>query len=272
MESVPEIWLFSRGPDILFISVLLSAARPLALIFVLPLFTRFGLQQGLIQGAIMVAFAAPVFPGVSSAVGALPPLPLALLALLLLKELLIGLLLGLILGIPLWAVVAAGDIIDMQRGASIATLVDPGSGEETTVTGTLLFLLAALLLISAGWFTEVILTSLYESYTTFPILAVTGDLQVQAGAGALNLLDKLLETGLILAIPVLGPLFLAEVALGLAARYTQQLNVMFLSMSLKQVIYIFLLPVYFGALIFYVRQNLGDLTSTSIFLRSFLGP
>ncbi|MEM9341899.1 MAG: type III secretion system export apparatus subunit SctT [Pseudomonadota bacterium] len=267
-----EAWLLSRAPEVLFLSLILSAARPLAFIFILPLFTRFGLQQGLIQGGILVAFAAPVFPGVSAELQVLPPIPVAEIAFLIAKELLVGVILGLALGLPLWAVVAAGDVVDMQRGASMGTLVDPGTGEDTTLTGTLFFLVTALVLITSGWFTEVLLSSLYGSYVGWPILQTLPPLSAEAGAEALGLLDALLRTGVILAMPILAPLLLAEIALGLAGRYTQQINVMFVAMSLKQVIYILILPIYFSALIVYVQGEIRDLGDTPTVLEGFLNP
>lgn len=267
-----EAWLFSRGPETFLFGMFLSAARPLAFIFVLPLFTRFGLQQGLLQGAIMVAFAAPVFPGLTAELTTFGPLPIPLLLVLLAKELLIGLILALILGIPLWAVAAAGDIIDAQRGASMSTILDPGTGEETTLTGTLFFLCTALILVSSGWFIEVLLDSLYGTYAAWPVLRPLPVLDPQTGAGALQLLDNLLETGLVLALPIFAPLLLAEIALGLAGKYTQQINVMFVAMSLKQIIYILILPIYFGSLIYYMRGEIRDLGDVIILMEGFLGP
>jgi type III secretion protein T len=267
-----EAWLFSRGPETVLFGLFLSAARPLAFIFVLPLFTRFGLQQGLIQGAIMVAFAAPVFPGLTAELSALGPLQLVDLLVLMIKEMLIGVILALILGLPLWAVVAAGDMIDMQRGASMSTIVDPGSGDETTLTGTLFFLVTALVLVSSGWFIEVLLESLYGTYAAWPVLQTLPPLDAEAGAGALAILDSLFETGLVLALPILGPLLLAELALGLAGKYTQQINVMFVAMSMKQIIYILILPIYFGSLIYYMRGEIRDLGDAMQVLEGFLGP
>lgn len=220
----------------------------------------------------MVAFAAPVFPGLTAELSALPPLTLIDLLVLLIKEMMIGVVLALLLGIPLWAVVAAGDFIDMQRGASMSTIVEPGSGEETTLTGTLFFLTTALVLISSGWFIEVLLESLYGTYQAWPVLRPLPSLDPQAGAGALILLDNLFETGLVLALPILGPLLLAEIALGLAGKYTQQINVMFVAMSLKQVIYILILPIYFASLIYYMRGEIRDLGDALQMLDGFLAP
>lgn len=272
MDAFPEGWLLDRGVGVLFVGLILAAARPLALIFVLPLFTRFGLQEGLVRGGILVAFAAPVFPGLTEDMALTGPPEGARLALLIAKELFVGLLLGLILGVPLWAVAAAGDMVELQRGASMATLVDPGSGEDTTPLGTLLFLLTAWVLVTSGWFTEVILASLYGTYAAWPVLASVPPLEPAAAEGALALLDLLLRTGLVLSIPLLGPLLLTEVAMGLAGRYTQQINVMFLAMSVKQIVFVLLLPLYFASLVYYVRGEIRDLGGAPEVLDGFLDP
>lgn len=261
-----------RDAQAVLMALLLAAARPLSFLFVVPLFTRFGLQEGVVRGGILVAFAAPIVPGLAVVMMGAEPVTVPMATLLVAKELLIGLVLGLVLGLPLWAVVAAGDLIDMQRGASMATLVDPGGGEETTVSGTLFFLLAALVLVASGWFTEVLLSALYDTYDDWPVLALLPPLEARAAQGFLEILDALLETGLVLAVPIFAPLLMTEIALALAGKYTQQLNVMFLAMSLKQIVYVLLLPIYFGALVFYVQDEISDLGSARGVLRGFLSP
>ena len=263
--------LQSRGLETFLLGLILSSARPLAFIMVSPLFTRFGLQEGLIRGGLLVAFAAPVMPGVMADLAAAPPIPIPAMALLLLKELGIGLVVALILGVPLWAVAAAGDFIDMQRGASMAQLVEPGTGEQTTPTGTLFFLLMALVLISSGWFTEVLMATLYDTYGAWPVLERLPPVPQEAGAGALALLDALMRTALVIALPILAPLLLAEIALAVAGKYTQQLNVMFLAMGVKQVLFIVLLPIYFTALIYYMRGEVRDLGDAMDVMRGFFG-
>lgn len=270
-EAAMAAMALAGGAQAVLLALLLSAARPLAFLFVMPLFTRFGLQEGVVRGGIVMAFAAPIVPGVAMALGT-EPLPVPMAAMLIAKELLIGLVLALILGLPLWAVVTAGDLIDMQRGASMATLVEPGSGEDTTITGTLFFLLAALVLVSSGWFTEVVLSALYATYDDWPVLALLPPPDPRVAEGFLDLLDALLETGLVLSIPIFAPLLTAEIALALSGKYTQQLNVMFLAMSLKQVIYVLLLPVYFGTLMIYLQDEIASLGAAEGALRGFLDP
>ncbi len=253
------------------LTLMLASSRPLAFLMVTPLFTRFGLQAGVIRGAILLAFSAPIMPGIYAQIAAGDPLGVPLITGLILKELGIGLLLAMILGVPLWAVSAAGDMIDMQRGASMAELVDPGSGDQTTVTGTLFFLIAAYVLVTSGWFTEVLLRSLYGTYAIWPVLAALPPIDPVSGAQALGLLDAIGRIGLTLALPIFGPLLLTELAIALAGKYTQHINVMFLAMSAKQIVFIILLPLYFTALLYYMRAEIKDLGTAYDTLRLFLG-
>jgi type III secretion protein T len=262
----------SRFAELAFTALILSAARPLAFVMVTPIFTRFGLQEGVIRGALLLAFAAPILPGTYAELSLAASPSLLEMALLLFKELSIGVLLAVLLGLPLWAIAAAGDIIDMQRGASMAELVDPGSGDQTTPTGTLFFLLAALLLVSNGWFTEVLLASLYDTYAIWPVLAPLPSLGPAMGAPVLGLLDRLLETAMLLAMPLFAALLLTEISLAIACKYVQQINVMFLAMGVKQIVYAVLLPVYFATLMFFVADHVRDLGGTMEVLRGFLPP
>lgn len=250
----------SRFSELSFLSLVLGTARILAFIMVTPIFTRFGLQEGILRSTLLLAFAAPVLPAIYMDLAAIPtPGPFEIV-ILVLKELIIGLLLALTLGLPLWAVAAAGDIIDMQRGAMMTEMVDPGSGDQTTPTGTLFFLMAALILVSSGWFTEVLLQSLYDTYQVWPILTPLPAFDPSAAWRVLAILDRLLETGITLALPLVAAMLLADIALGLATKYTQQINAMILGMSVKQLIYVLLVPAFFAAMMYFVTGDIKDLS------------
>jgi len=267
-----EAFLLGRGPEVFLIALALSAARPLAFIMVTPIFTRFGLQAGLIRGALLLAFSAPVFINLQLELEIAPALSNFQFVGLLAKEILIGLLLALVLGIPLWAVAAAGDMIDFQRGAAMAELVEPGSGDQTTPTGTLFFLLTAVLLASSDWFRDVLLHNLYLTYHHWPVLEPVPALTLASGAGVLGLLDDIIRTGLVLSIPIFGSMFFTEVSLALAGKYIQQINIMFLAMAVKQIVYAILLPVYFVSLMYFMRGEIADLVGTIDVLKGFLQP
>ena len=264
--------LFSRGElEAFLLALVLSAARPLMFLSVVPIFNRLGLQAGLVRGGVVIALAAPVLPGVYGELLA-GEIPSTLeIAWLLIKEVGIGLLLGLALGVPFWALSAAGNMIDFQRGASIATIIDPGSGADTTPTDTLFLLIAVYLLMSNDWFVQIFVGALYDTYKSWPVFATIPQLDANAAERALSIIGSVLKTGLLLSFPILAPLLLIEIVMAFAFKETKQINVLLLALSFKQVIYVFLLPIYFSALMYYSSREFGNLGGTNRFIEGFFG-
>lgn len=234
-------------------------ARPLAFVMLHPIFGRFGISSGFLRGAVMVAMSAPVLPGAAAMVAADPTLALpAAIPMLILSEFLIGALLGLLTGVPFWAALAAGDFIDNQRGAAMASLFDPGSSTESSVTGTLLFLTCILVLAAGGALFPAIFGPLMKSYVLFPVMTGLALPDPMQGELALKLLDQILRAGLILALPIIIPLLLTEMVLVIATKYMQQINAMFLAMSVKQAVNALLILFYAVILARYAMGQLGS--------------
>ena len=224
--------------------LVLCAARPLGFVYLMPLFSRFHLNTGYLRGAVMVAMIMPILPMALGQVAADPGLtqPIRLPGLIA-REFVVGAILGLLTGIPFWAAMAAGDIIDLQRGASMAQLIDPGSGGETSVTGTLLLLACLLVLAASGALVPAMFGPLLESYRVVGLFAPLPAVDPETGALALGLLGTLLRSGLLLSLPLVVPLLLVELGIVVATKYLPQLNAMFLSMSVKQGVHALLLAV-----------------------------
>jgi len=148
------------------------------------------------------------------------------------KEALVGVMLGVLFGIHLWAFEAAGMIIDMQVGMSMAQILDPISGHETSLIGEFLARLANYIFITAGGL-MLITSVLMSSYTLWPIQQVIPNLP-QAGVSLIaSEFSYFFRLTLLIASPVLVVVFLIDGVMGLINRYAQQFNVTFLSMSLK---------------------------------------
>lgn len=265
-------WVTDQGPQTLLFGLVLASARALAFVIVHPVFTRFGLQAGVLRGALVLAFSAPIISVTIREIGG-QELPgnfemIGLLG----KEVLIGLLLGLVLGVPFWAAMVAGDVIDLQRGASMATLIDPGSEGETSPTGTLFFLFALLLLASSDWFRDILLGGLYQSYTIWPVLTPLPTIAPQSGGLLLELLGNVMRIGLVLALPIFASLLLTEISLAVVGRYLPQINIMFVAMSVKQVVYVILLPVYFVSLIYFQQRIFAGLDEAMGVLGDLISP
>ena len=149
-----------------------TAARPLGYVLLIPLFGRFHLNTGYLRGALLVALILPVMPAAIAAADADPTLlSAARVPGLMATEFLVGAILGLLAGLPLWAAQAAGDFMDIQRGAQMAQILDPGSADQQSVTGTLLLLVCILVLAAKGLLVPALFGPVLDSYGVVPLFS-----------------------------------------------------------------------------------------------------
>lgn len=157
---------------------------------------------------------------------ALPPMPavsagswigFAIIA----EQMLIGVLLGFTLGITFRAVDFAGGLIGLQMGLSFATFFDPASGGQTPVIAEVLGLLTTLIFLGLNGHL-LALSVLAESFSLLPV----GTTPIHAAAfSALAAWSvTLFSAGLLLALPLITALLIANIALGVLARVAPQLN------------------------------------------------
>ena len=149
-----------------------------------------------------------------------------------LREVLIGASLGLFFSIFLYAIEVAGQIVDNVSGRSFATVVDPLSGNQTSLTGTLLARMGQYVFMFAGGF-ALLVGALIESYAVWPLGAALPDLDPVGAALYAGEFQRLMTTGVLFAAPVIMVLFMVDMSLGLVNRFAQQFNVFSLSMSIK---------------------------------------
>ncbi|MEO0499420.1 MAG: type III secretion system export apparatus subunit SctT [Pseudomonadota bacterium] len=164
------------------------------------------------------------------------------------KEALIGIAIGLFFSAILWAFEAAGQIIDTKVGLGMASIVDPLSGHQSSVTGQFLARLANFLFMAAGGF-MLLVGTLMESYAIWPIGVLIPDFNTLTLSLFEGELQRLMTVALLVAAPVLTVLLATDLALGLVNRYAQQLNVFSLSMSLKGMLATLVLIIMLGTLV-----------------------
>jgi flagellar biosynthesis protein FliR len=150
----------------------------------------------------------------------------------LVTQALVGVTLGLFTMILVNSLQAAGALIDLFAGFSLAAIYDPINQSNVAIFGrfyelvavTLLFTTNAYLLLVNGWF---------RSFKVVPAHGL-------GFADLSNVLTKNLGQFLVAAIevagPVLGCLFLAEVTLGLLSRAAPSLNVFALAFPLRVIV------------------------------------
>lgn len=193
-------------------------SRILGLLVTAPVFNNAALPRRLrLVAGLAIALAVTL---------ALPPLPvipasswlgLAVMA----EQMLIGILLGFALRIAFAAVDVAGELIGLQMGLSFAVFFDPVHGGQTPVITELLGLLTALTFLAMDGHL-LALSALAESFTLLPI--TPQPFHVAAFSKLVSWSAILFSIGLLLALPLITALLIANIALGVLARIAQQLN------------------------------------------------
>ena len=153
----------------------------------------------------------------------------------------------------LWAFEAAGQIIDTKVGSSMAQVLDPLSGHQTSLTGAYLARLASWVFMAGGGFMLMVAT-LVESYAAWPIDTPLPSLASMRATWAEAEFGRVMRLMILIAAPALVLLHLIEGVLGLVNRYAQQLNVFALSLSLKAMATVWIL----WAEVFVLATTLND--------------
>ncbi|MFC4557131.1 flagellar biosynthetic protein FliR [Virgibacillus kekensis] len=177
---------------------------------------------------------------------------------LLIKEALVGLLIGLLAYIMLSAIQIAGGFIDFQMGFAIANVIDPQTGAQSPLTGQYFYIIALLFLLSVNGH-HLLIDGIFFSYEFIPIDAF---IPFQDGSLAdfiITTFNKMFLIAFQMAIPIVGCLFLVDVALGIIARTVPQLNVFVVGLPLK-IFVSFVAILFFLSLYVVLVENLFSVT------------
>jgi flagellar biosynthetic protein FliR len=144
-------------------------------------------------------------------------------------QVIVGLGLGFMTYLLFSAIQAAGGLIDLFGGFTIASAYDPFSNAQSSMFGriyqlvsiTLLFAIDGHILLVRGFL------------TSFDAVGTNGLAMNKVSDGMLHALTTFFVSAIEIAAPLLGALFLAEVVLGLLSRAVPQMNVFALGFPFK---------------------------------------
>lgn len=176
------------------------------------------------------------------------------------KEAIIGLVMGFVVALPFWTMEAIGFVVDNQRGASMASTINPMTGHDTSPLG-MLFNYAFITFFMLGGGLQLLLGMIYDSYRLWPPMSFWPNWTPEAADLLLLQLNRFVMHSLLLAAPVLLAMFLAELGLALVSRFAPQLQVFFLAMPIKSALGIFVLMVYGSTLFDYSLEPVRDLAN-----------
>ncbi|MCS3466955.1 type III secretion protein T [Pseudomonas sp. JUb42] len=250
-------------------SAALSASRAMGLVVITPAFNRLGLT-GMIRGCVAVAISVPMFLPTFTAFTSMPEHGSFWLAGLLIKEFLIGLLVGLLFGIPFWAAEVAGELIDLQRGSTMAQLVDPLSSGESSVMATLLTVMLITLFFMSGGFILMV-DGYFHSYQLWPVTAFTPLFASSALLAVLSILDQVMRIGVLMVSPLIISLLVTDLMLAYLSRMAPSLHIFDLSLPVKNLFFTILMVIYIGFLIPLMLDQLAEFRGTVELLKSLVG-
>ncbi len=230
--------------------------RILALMAASPLFGARGIPNNI---KVVLAFAITVVVA-----PLLPPMPdvpptSAVGMLILAQQVVIGYGMGLVVRLAFSAAEMGGHIIGLQMGLGFATFFDPQNGTQVPLLGQFLGVMAMLLFLAFNGHLMVI-AALVESFHTLPVgqfIATKGWKAVTLAGG------NVFSWGLLIAMPVLAAVMMANVALGVLTRAAPQLNIFAvgfpITLGLGFVVLAFSLPYFLPLFQSMVEQSINTM-------------
>lgn len=184
-----------------------------------------------IKMGLTLMFAAWLTPALSQSVPTPLNISYVMWWVLLLKEAFIGIVLGVASGLVFWAAEMGGQFLDNVRGTTTANVLIPQVSVQSSLLGDFYFQFFIVTYVMLGGH-RIFLSGVFDSYRLIPPLDVHLNLSGLAGS-------FIGETGLMFSmlIKIIGPalvvVMMLDIMLGVANRMAPQLDVFFISLSLK---------------------------------------
>lgn len=228
----------------------LGALRWTPALILVPIFAPHALSRPA-RGAVALALALPVVPGLLPAIEARAP-GTALVIGLAAKECAVGLLLATLLAVPFWAIEAAGTCLDYQRGANPQAL-DPAASPDASVFGAIFKQSSCVYLIHAGAL-HALVAVVYASFAIWPPLAWLPVLDTSAWDAVAPLLTGMMRIALLLALPYLLALVLVEICFAVLSRAAPRFPAYVAALPFKSVVTVLVVALSLPALFDAVHQ------------------
>lgn len=183
--------------------------------------------------------------------------------LLVLKEATIGLFIGVLAFIVMSVIQIAGGFVDFQMGFAVANIIDPQTGAQSPLLGQFFNSMAMLLLLALNGH-HLLLDGIFYSYQFLPIDGAWPAF----GSGAVG---EFIVTTFVasfavafqMSIPIVGTLFLVDIALGITARTVPQLNIFVVGFPIKITVSFLVLSVMMAVMVG-VMQKLFEFMMVSM--------
>jgi len=193
-----------------------------------PLFASKNINAGT-KAAWILLITFLVFPIVDYKPAALPVMGLPF-SIAVIRELLVGFCIGMGATLLLTGIQLAGQIIDIQMGLGMVNIIDPTTSTQISVMGQYFYLVALLVMMSVDGH-HLLLRGVVDSFSSIPL--GQAHFSVPLGTKMMDLFSGIFFTAFRVGAPVIGALFITNMALGVVARTVPQMNVFIVGMPLN---------------------------------------
>ena len=241
-----------------FIIGLLFFIRISSFLFIAPIFSNSGIIPHLkiILGILLTFIITTAFWDVQPVID----YHLWNIALLALKELMVGFAIGFSAQLVFYAARFAGGLIDFDMGFHTSLLFDQNSSAPSLIGQVYdLIVLMVFLVINGHHF---LIETLYYSFKVVPIsIAVPSDSTITLIA---QFATSMFIVAIKIAAPVILSLFVANLALALLSRIAPQTNIFVLSFQVKVVVGLLILFVSVPFVVFFIKYSLQDFQNLTL--------
>ena len=134
----------------------------------------------------------------------------------------VGLAIGFAIRVVFATVELAGEVVGFQMGLSFASFFDPSMGGQSSAVARFFGQMATFMFVVMGGHVMVLMTVI-ASFTAFPV--DQNFLEALKHMKIYNLGTDLFASGLWMALPMVGMLMFANLALGIVSRVAPQMNI-----------------------------------------------
>lgn len=168
------------------------------------------------------------------------------------QEAVIGLIMGLMANLVIYGIQLAGYFFDIQLGFGMVNIIDPQSGMEMPLLGQFNFILASLIYLAIDGHHTLIIAFIKSFDIVQPGMFF---FKKEAAGVFVQAFAEVFFLGFKIAIPVIGTIFLVDVALGIIAKLVPQINVFMIGFPIKILLGLFVLAIFIPTYVFLIEQS-----------------
>ncbi len=185
----------------------------------------------------------------------------------LIQEILTGLIMGFMVNLTMYAIQIAGYYFDVQMGFGMVNVLDPTTGAQMPLLGQLNFIMASLIFLAINGHHTVI-ASFIQSYQVIkPGMFL---IKKEAVGVFVMAFTNMFYLGFKIGLPIMGTIFLADVALGIIAKLIPQINVFIVGFPIKIILGLIMLIFFISVYIMLIEATFSNSGDTFKMMRLML--